>query len=142
MRVGFMVIEVSFLLTFGVWAFHLPVRTSLASIYGLSALASLCFGSMGLLLGSRASRIEAVMGLMNAVTMPMMILSGVFFSSERFPAVVQPLIRALPLTAFLDALRALMLEGASLASQAPRIGVLVIWGVVSFVAGLRLFRWS
>jgi ABC-type polysaccharide/polyol phosphate export permease len=72
----------------------------------------------------------------------MFILSGVFFSAERFPAAAQPLIQALPLTAFLDALRALLLEGASLASQGGRLGILAVWGIVSFVAGLRLFRWS
>ena len=142
MRVGFMVIEVSFLLAFGRLLFGLPVRGSLLSVYALGAMGSLSFGGLGLLLGSRATRIEAVMGLMNAVSMPMFIVSGVFFSSERFPAAVQPLIRALPLTAFLEALRALLLEGASLASQGPRLAVLVAWGLLSFVAGLRLFRWS
>jgi ABC-type multidrug transport system permease subunit len=141
MRVGFMVIEVTFLLGFG-RLLGLPVRGSLLGVYALGALASLSFGSLGLLLASRATRIESVMGLMNAVSMPMFIVSGVFFSAERFPAVVQPLIQALPLTAFLDALRALLLEGASLASQGARLGVLAAWGVVSFVAGLRLFRWS
>lgn len=142
MRVGFMLIEVSFLLAFGRLAFGLPLRGSLVSVYALGALGSLSFGSIGLLLGSRAARIEAVMGLMNVVSMPMLITSGVFFSSERFPAVVQPLIRALPLTAFLDALRAVLLEGASLSSQATRIAILAAWGIVSFVVGLRLFRWS
>jgi ABC-2 type transport system permease protein len=142
MRVGFMLIEVSFLLLFGRLAFGLPLRGSLLSVYALGALGSLSFGSLGLLLGSRAARIESVMGLMNVVSMPMLIASGVFFSSERFPAVVQPLIRALPLTAFLDALRAVLLEGASLGSQAVRIGILAAWGIVTFVAGLRLFRWS
>jgi hypothetical protein len=51
-------------------------------------------------------------------------------------------LRALPLTALNDALRAVTLEGASLASQWPRLLVLGAWGGVSFVVGLRLFRWS
>jgi len=141
-RVAFMFIEVSFMLAFGRIAFGLPVRGSLASIYALGALGSLCFGGLGLLLGSRATRVEAVMGLMNAVSMPMFIVSGVFFSAERFPAVLQPLIRLLPLTALIDAFRAVILEGATLASQAGRVGILAAWGLVCFVVGLRLFRWS
>jgi ABC-type multidrug transport system permease subunit len=142
MRVGFMLIEVTFLLVFGWLAFRLPMRGSLVAVYALGALGALSFGGLGLLLGSRATRIEAVMGLMNSVSMPMLIVSGVFFSADRFPALVRPIIAALPLTAFLDALRALLLEGQSFASQGGRIAVLAAWGIVSFVAGLRLFRWS
>jgi ABC-2 type transport system permease protein len=142
MRVGFMFIEVSFMLAFGHLAFGVPLRGSLAGVYALGAMGSLCFGGIGLLLAARSTRIESVMGLMNLVSMPMFIVSGVFFSAERFPDALQPLIRALPLTAFIDALRALLLEGASLASQAGRLGVLAAWGLVSFVVGLRLFRWS
>jgi ABC-type polysaccharide/polyol phosphate export permease len=73
---------------------------------------------------------------------PMFVLSGIFFSSERFPAVVQPFVKALPLTALNDALRAVVLEGASLSSQLGRIGILAAWGVVSFFLALRLFRWT
>jgi ABC-2 type transport system permease protein len=61
---------------------------------------------------------------------------------ERFPHAVQPTLRALPLTALNDALRAVTLEGAGLASQWPRLLVLAAWGVTSFVFGLRFFRWS
>jgi ABC-type polysaccharide/polyol phosphate export permease len=82
------------------------------------------------------------MGLMNAVSMPMFVCSGVFFSWERFPEAIHPLIRALPLTAFIDTLRAVVLEGASLASQWGRLAVLVAWGLLSFVLGLKLFRWN
>jgi ABC-type polysaccharide/polyol phosphate export permease len=79
---------------------------------------------------------------MNLVMMPMFVGSGVFFSVERFPEAVQPALRALPLTALNDALRALTLEGVGLASQWPRVLLLAAWGGVSFALGLRLFRWS
>jgi len=85
--------------------------------------------------------IEAVSGLMNVVMVPMWILSGVFFSSQRFPDLVQPLIKALPLTAVIDALRANMLQGSGLAQVAPQAGVLGAWLVVCFGFALRLFRW-
>jgi len=80
--------------------------------------------------------------LINIVMMPMWIFSGVFFSYERFPALVQPFIKALPLTALNDALRATILEGASLPSQAGRIAVLALWGGISFILALRWFRWA
>jgi len=81
-----------------------------------------------LLTASRAQKLETISGLINLVMMPMWIFSGVFFSYERFPAVVQPFIRLLPLTALNDALRATILEGASLASQSGRLLVLLVWG--------------
>jgi ABC-type polysaccharide/polyol phosphate export permease len=74
--------------------------------------------------------------------MPMWIFSGVFFSYQRFPAIAQPFIKALPLTALNDALRSTILEGASLGSQSGRLLVLAVWGGVSFVLALRWFRWT
>ncbi len=89
----------------------------------------------------RARTIEAVSGLMNLLQVPMWILSGVFFSSQRFPASVQPLIEALPLTALIDALRLHMLQGAGLLQLLPQLGVLAAWLVVCFTLALKLFRW-
>jgi ABC-type multidrug transport system permease subunit len=142
MRIAFMVVEATFVLGFGRLAFGVPFRGSPFAVFAIGALGALCFGGMGLLLASRANRIEAVMGLMNVVMMPMFIASGVFFSADRFPAGLQPLIRALPLTALNDALRAVVLEGAPLFAQAGPLLVLASWGVISFAIGLRLFRWS
>jgi ABC-type multidrug transport system permease subunit len=141
-RLVFMFIEVSFLLAFGRWVLGVPVAGSWPAIFLIGAVGSLAFGGMALLLASRATRLETIMGLMNAVTMPMMVCSGVFFSVERFPERLQPLIRALPLTALIDALRAVVLEGAPLSAQAGRLALLGLWGGVSFVLGLRLFRWN
>ncbi len=141
-RVGFTGIEVGFLLAFGRWAFGLPLRGSLLTVLLVAILGALCFSGLGLLVASRATKIETVTGLMNVVMMPMFICSGIFFSADRFPDALQPLIRALPLTALNDGLRAVILEGASLASQARRLLVLGLWGGLSFAIGLRLFRWN
>jgi ABC-type polysaccharide/polyol phosphate export permease len=78
---------------------------------------------------------------MNVVMLPMWLLSGVFFSSAHFPAAAQPFIRALPLTALNEALRAVMLEGQNLLGIAPQVAVLAVWGGVAFVVALRIFRW-
>ena len=107
-------------------------------------LGAATFAGLGLLTASRAQKIESVSGLINLVMMPMWIFSGVFFSYERFPAVVQPLIRALPLTALNDALRATILQGAPLMAQAQgaRLLVLLAWAGLSFVLALSWFRWT
>ncbi len=140
-RLLLLVVEVGALLGFGVWVFQVPVRGSMLDLAVLCVLGSLSFSALGLLVASRAQTIEAASGLMNTVMMPMWIVSGVFFSAQRFPGALQPAIRALPLTALIDALRAHMLQGAGLAQVAPQLGVLGIWLVVSFTLALKLFRW-
>ena len=140
-RLVLMIIEVGLLLGFGVVVFHVRVEGAL-SILLIGTLGAVAFGGIGLLTASRAQKIESVSGLINLVMMPMWIFSGVFFSYERFPKIFLPAIRALPLTALNDALRAIILEGASLPSQLGRIAILVAWGGISFVLAVRRFRWS
>ena len=84
---------------------------------------------------------EAASGLMNLVMLPMWILSGVFFSATRFPALLQPFVRALPLTAAIDALRGNMLQGTSLSNLMAPITVLSAWLLACFTVSLRIFRW-
>ncbi len=141
-RLILMVIEIGLLLVFGVLFFHMRVLGSVFSIALLGGLGSLTFGGVGLLTASRAQKIESISGLINLVMMPMWIFSGVFFSYERFPAVIHPLIKALPLTALNDALRASILEGTPLVQQWPRLLVLILWGGISFILALKWFRWT
>jgi ABC-type multidrug transport system permease subunit len=141
-RMVLLVLEVVVVLGFGNVAFGVPVRGSMAVLAGLCILGSLSFSAIGLLIASRVRTIEAASGLMNAVMMPMWVLSGVFFSSQRFPDVVQPIIKALPLTAAIDALRINMLQGGGLAQIASQIGVLAVWMVAGFALALKLFRWK
>ncbi|HET9635134.1 MAG TPA: ABC transporter permease [Gemmatimonadaceae bacterium] len=140
-RLFFLILEVVTLLGFGHWAFGVPLRGSLATLLLICLLGALSFGGLGLLSASRAKTTEAVSGIMNFIMLPMWIFSGVFFSAANFPKVVQPFIRALPLTAVNDALRLNMLEGATLPAITPQLTVIIVWGVVTFFAALKLFRW-
>ncbi len=140
-RLFFLVLEVVTLLGFGHFAFGVPLRGSLITLFLISLLAAVSFGGLGLLTASRARTTEAVSGIANFIMLPMWIFSGVFFSSANFPRAVQPFIRLLPLTAVNDALRANMLEGASFATVTPQLLIVIVWGVVAFFAALKLFRW-
>src|SRR6266851_9732719 len=143
-RLVLMLIEVGLLLGFGVLVFHMRVQgwRSILSVLLLASVGAVTFGGVGLLTACRAQKIESVSGLINLVMMPMWIFSGVFFSYDKFPAMAHPFIKALPLTALNDALRATIIEGASLGSQSGRLLVLAVWGGVSFVLALRWFRWT
>lgn len=141
-RLCFLIPEVLVLLGFAWIAFGVVIQGSLLAVAALILLGAFTFAGIGLLVASRAKTIEAVSGLMNLIMLPMWMLSGIFFSSERFPDAAQPFIKMLPLTPLINALRAVMLEGASLASQLPEMGILAAWGVVTFVLALRWFRWN
>jgi len=138
----FLLGELPLLLAFAHWVFDVPIRGSLLLIVALSALGSLVFAGMGLLVGSRAQNTQTVAGLVNLVSLPMGICSGVFFSAGRFPEVFQPVIKALPLTALIDGMRAVMLDGVGPAAVARQVMILLIWGAISFAVALRVFRWQ
>jgi ABC-2 type transport system permease protein len=140
-RMMFMVPEVIILLVFARYAFGVVIHGSLLAVVFLILLGAVMFSGIGLLVASRAKTIEMVSGLMNLVMVPMWIFSGIFFSSERFPEAIQPLIRMLPLTPLIDSLRAVMLEGLPITDQLGRIGIMALWGAVSFALALRWFRW-
>lgn len=140
-RVIFLAPEVAVPLGFGVLAFGMPVNGTITAIAVVSLIGSLAFGAIGLLLGSRARTFEAVSGLMNLAMLPMWLLCGVFFSSANFPPSVQPAIAALPLTALVNALRAVVLEGGTLHAVRSELLVLTAWTTVSFAVALRVFKW-
>jgi ABC-2 type transport system permease protein len=140
-RLVMLTIEVVVLLGFSIALFDVPMRGSWLSISTIIVVSALAFGGFGLLIASRSKTIEGVSGLMNLSMLPMWVLSGVFFSSENFPHVVQPFIKALPLTATNDALRANMLRGDALFTLWPQMAVLGTWLIVCFAIALKIFRW-
>jgi ABC-type multidrug transport system permease subunit len=121
--------------------FDVRIQGSLGALAGVCAAGALTFGAMALLVASRAQTIEALSGLLNFVMLPMWILSGVFFAASNFPDPMQPIIQVLPLTALIDALRAIMLRGAGLDALMREAVTLALWLVVCFFAALKLFRW-
>ena len=141
MRGLFLLGELPLLVGFAALVFHVAVKGSLLLLLGTATLGSLTFAGLGLLTAARAQNTQTANGLINLVQMPMFLCSGVFFSSERFPQALQPVIKALPLTALNDALRGIMIDGASLAQVARPLAIVAAWGIGSFLLALKLFRW-
>lgn len=141
-RLTFLIVEVAVVAVFAWLVFGVAIRGPIWVFCFICLLGGAAFAGIGILVSSRAQTLEAVSGLMNLVMMPMWICSGVFFSYERFPDAVKPVIRALPLTALADALRLVMNDGFGITAVVPQIINLVLWTVVSFVLGLKIFRWS
>ncbi len=141
-RMTIALVEVALMLGFGKLFFGMVFHGGVWAATALALIGAASFAGLGLLVATRTRKVEIVSGLINLVMLPMFVVSGVFFSSERFPDAVQPIVRALPLTALNDALRAVLLEGADLSSQLTRIAILGVWGTIAFVFALRLFRWN
>lgn len=141
-RLTFLIPDLAVLLLLGTLAFEMPLRGSLLLVIVIDVVGALAFAGIGLLIASRAQSTETVSGLMNLVMLPMWLLSGVFFSSERFPAAAQPVIQALPLTQLISALRRVILEGAGWFDVYPSLLILAAWAVVTFLVALRIFRWT
>lgn len=141
-RLIFLFFEVGAVIIFARLVFSYTVHGSLPAMVSLLITGAFAFSGIGLLVASRATTLEGASGLLNMVMMPMWLLSGTFFSSERFPAFLQPFIKVLPLTALNDALRAVMNEGTTLGDNLTPLCLLLAWAVLSFIIALKVFRWQ
>ena len=141
-RLVFLAAEIAVIVTFGWLAFGVRVHGSIAALGAIAILSTFSFSGLALLIASRTESTEVAAGWMNFVQMPMWLFSGCFFDYSRFPDAVQPLIKVLPLTAFNDAARAIINEGASIVAVAPQVLILCAWGAVGFVVAMKIFRWQ
>ncbi len=138
----FLVLELAVLIGFGRVAFQTHVTGSFFSLLLASALGAAAFAAIGFLIGARVSSTEVAGGWMNFVQLPMWLLSGSFFSYERFPLWLKWPIRLLPLTAINDALRSIYNEGGDLSSVPFETAVLAAWAIFGFLVAIRIFKWQ
>ncbi len=141
-RLIFLSLEVAALVAFARLVFGVVVHGSLIDVAVCAIVGALAFSGLGLLVAARPRTVEGVSGLMNFVMLPMWLLSGTFFSAARFPNWFQPIIKALPLTALNDVMRAVMNDGMPLVTHWTQLAIVLAWGLVSFVVALRIFRWQ
>jgi len=135
-------IELVVILAFARLFFSVQVAGSYLALVTVAFAGSASFAAVAIAVACRAQNTETVSGLMNLIMLPMFITSGVFFAWSNFPEAVQPVIRALPLTAMCDGMRAVMIDGAGLVGILPSLLILALWGVPAFLLGLRYFRWN
>jgi len=141
-RLCFLGLELAILLSFGVFVLGVPIRGSLMALIIVAFVGAAAFSGIGLLVSARAKTSEGASGITNFIMLPMWIFSGVFFSASNFPAAIQPFVQALPLTALVNSMRAIMLQGAGLGGVLPQLAVLITYLVVCMAVALRVFRWQ
>jgi len=141
-RLVLTVIQVTFLLAVAVVLLDVPVVGNVFELLVLIFVGSAIFLSMGFCMGSLAKTQQAIMLLGNLITLPQMFLSGVFFSIESMPEVLQPVANVLPLTFVVSSLREVIVNGLSLAEQIPTMIGLAAWLAITLTLAIRLFRWK
>jgi len=141
-RLLFLAMEVVVLVLFGIGLFGTHVQGSYLDLLLVSVLGGASFAGISLLIGARLENAEVASGWMNLVQLPMWVVSGCFFSYERFPDWTHRFIEALPLTALVNALRAIYNDGAAIAGLGPELLVLGLWGALPFSLALYTFRWQ
>jgi ABC-2 type transport system permease protein len=141
-RLVITVLQVSFLLAMAVLLLDVPVVGNPLELFVLILLGSSIFLSLGFWMGSIARTQQAIMLLGNLITLPQMFLSGVFFSVDSMPQMLQPIAAALPLTHVVNGVRDVIVNGLSLLDQIPTLIGLLIWLALSLTLAIRMFRWK
>jgi ABC-2 type transport system permease protein len=134
-------VEAILLIVFAWLVFDISIQGSIPALLAIFVAGNIGFAGLAFLISSRTAKTEIGNGLINLVVMPMMILSGIFFSYHNFPEKFIPVIQKLPLTLVADGMRSIFIEGAGFTQIAIPFMVLTFGGVVCFGVGLRLFRW-
>lgn len=141
-RLFFLISQAVIVLLFARFVFDVAMLGSWFPLMTLVLFGCFAFCGLGLLAACRARTMETASGIVNLITMPMWLLSGIFFSPDRFPAAVQPLVQALPLTPLVSGMRAVMLESGGFTAVMPQLAALAAWSVLTFVGAILFFRWE
>ena len=133
--------ETVLLLIFATLYFDLEITGNPAAFIVVFLAGIFAFSGFAILIASRTAKTEVANGLVNLITLPMMILSGIFFNYHNFPDWAIPVIQVLPLTLLADSIRAVFIEAAGFAEILRPVAILSVTGLVTFVVGLKVFRW-
>jgi ABC-2 type transport system permease protein len=140
-RVTMNLVEAILLILFAWLVFHITIQGSIPALLLVFIAGNIAFAGLSVLLACRTAKTEIGNGLVNAVVMPMMLLSGIFFSYHNFPDILIPFLQKLPLTMVADAMRSIFIEGAGIGQIILPVLILSIGGIVTFIVGLRFFKW-
>lgn len=140
-RVVFTVVEVILFLVFAKYILKVQMWGSVFALAAVALMGAMCFAGFGLLVASRAKKMETASGLMNLVMLPSYLFGGVFFASANFPEFLQPILSKMPLNALNDGLRAVINDGAGITDIGMPLLILAVWTIITFGISARIFRW-
>ena len=134
-------IESFLLFLFAFFVFDIRIQGNIPALLLIFIAGNIAFAGMAIFVSCHTAKTEIGNGLINIVVMPMMVLSGIFFSYHNFPDWIIPVIQKLPLTMMADATRSIFIEGAGFNEVIMPFAYLMLVGIIFFSAGLKLFKW-
>ena len=134
-------IESLLLFIFANLVFGITIQGSIAALLLIFIAGNVNFAGMATLIATRTANPEVGNGIISAVTTPMFVLSGIFFSYHHFPDWAIPVIKIIPLTMLSDSIRSIFIEGAGFSDVILPFFVLFAMGIVFFSIGLKWFKW-
>jgi ABC-2 type transport system permease protein len=140
-RLAFGVVEFLAIYLFAFFYFKVRIEGSIAALIMVFISSNIAFGGLAFLLGAHSASTRVGNGIINAVTLPMMMLSGIFFSYHNFPSWAIPMIKLLPLTLITDCIRAIFLESAGIPRVLLPSCILFASGIIFTAASLKIFKW-
>jgi ABC-2 type transport system permease protein len=134
-------VQVAILFAVGIW-FGLQMFGSYMTLFVVVIIGSAIFLAIGFAIAGWAKNEDQAAPVANLVSLPMMFLSGVFFPRDAMPDFLAAITAFLPLTYVIEALRAIVNQGADLWSLGPEMLGMAVWVVITFIIAIRLFRWE
>ena len=141
-RLLVLLMQIVVLVATGVLFFHLNFSGNLTDMFLIGLVGAIVFLAIGFAIAGISKSEEQVAPLANIVTLPMLLLSGVFFSRSNLPGFVHAITDYFPLTFLADGLRSIAIDGAKLQQLGPQLAGLGVWAVFSCILAVRLFRWE
>jgi ABC-2 type transport system permease protein len=141
-RLLVVMIQITLLVGCGIVLLDLQFVGSLAEMFLVGIVGAFVFLGMGFAIAGVSRSEDQVAPLANIVAMPMVLLSGVFFSRSALPDVLRGVTEFLPLTYFADSMRSIAIDGASLTEVSSKLFALAIWGIITCGLAIKLFRWE
>ena len=135
-------VQTAVILAVGVWVFGGNLGSGVWLIFPIAALGNLVFLNLGFIVASLSNSGAAASGMGNAITLPLMFLSGVFWASDSLPGFLPEVVRYLPLTPMLDAMREVAIQDSSLWATWPELALLAGWIALTAAVAVRVFRFG
>ena len=144
-RIGFALLGALFIIVIGHFAFNFTLINGVVTVFNMIVLATIgviVFMGFGFVVSGLAKSESTIPPISNIITLPQFLLSGTFFSISAFPAWLQPISKALPLTYLNDAMRKVAFEGAGLWDVKQQILIMVVWGIGIYAVAVKTFKWE
>jgi ABC-2 type transport system permease protein len=142
MRLVVVMVQVCIIIGVGVLFFDLHFLGNFLELFLIALMGGVVFLSIGFALAGISKSEDQVAPLANVISLPMMLLSGIFFSRNNLPGVIHTITDFFPLTYLADAMRSIAIDGASLSQVGPQLLGLGIWSVISSTIAVKMFRWE